>query len=122
MGTVSIVKFSEDKTTFDWIHEDGSGLTVAVGSLTHPLDREGAIDKTRLIVECDECGIQSMYPMSGGLIAQELHRNHLLQDSLANVQADAVARSIDTTDKTIEQLTLEIIQDECIKKDVPYLL
>jgi len=58
--------------------------------------------------------------MSGGTIAQNLHRCHLLQDTLGNVQADATARSIALESWTQEELIELILQDECNKINCPY--
>lgn len=118
---VAIRKFSEDRTKIDWSHDDASASDILVNSLSHGLNMDG-IDKTILIVECSTCGAQSCYPMSGGEIAQTLHRNHLEQDTLENVQVDATARSIETSGKTKNELIALIIQDECIQKGTTYLL
>lgn len=116
--TVQITKFSTDKTMLDWSHLDhASGADKLVSSFVHDND-----DKTILVLECDQCGTRSFYPMSGGVIAQTLHRNHRLQETLEAIQAEAEARNIVITDKTQEQLILEIIQHECNAKDVLYLL
>jgi hypothetical protein len=120
MGTVLVTNFSVDKLTFDWVHDDGSDAEVEVSALPH--GGIGADDKTILVVECSVCNAKASYPMSGGVIAQQLHRNHLEQDTLVNVQADATARGISTTDKTQAQLIAEIIQDECTKNGCSYLL
>jgi len=121
MATVRIVKFNGNGT-LDWSHNDGSGENVNIGTLPHPVDDESNEVKEILILECDNCNIKSFYPMSGGSAAQQLHKEHLEADTLENVQADATARGIDTTDKTQEELIELIIKDECNDKGVRYLL
>lgn len=123
--TVAITEFSVDKTKINWANDANSGADVLVNGLTHgQLPMAGGDDKTILQVVDDvaDPDVISFYPMSGGINAQTLHRNHLLQDTLGNVQADATARGIDTTDKDQDQLVEEIIQDECMKKSCGYLL
>lgn len=121
--TVMITKFSEDKTKIDWVNNGHSGNDVLVSSLLHSLlPLIGGDNKTVLIVEDNIASpvVQSFYPMSGGVNAQMLHRNHLLQDTFVNVQSDATARSIEVTDKTQAELIELILQDECAKKQCSY--
>ncbi len=125
MGTVTITKFSVDGTQLDWVHDCGPTAhaeNVDVDSFSYGQAFGGGTDKTIVVLECSVCNSGSSYPMSGGPVAQELHKHYLEQKSLADVQSDATARSIDTTGKTQAQLITEIIQDECNKKGVPYLL
>ena len=122
--TVAITKFSTDKTMIDWANGANSDTDVLVSSLAHGQLSEGGDDKASLIVEDNVASpvVQSFYPMSGGINAQTLHRNHLEQDTLANVQADATARGISTGGKTQDELIALIIQNECDVKNVSYLL
>ena len=124
MGTVLIVKFSDDKTKFDWVHDCGPTAhaeDVDVDTLLYAQSVSGDV-KTGLIVPCSVCNVVSVYPMSGGPISQQLHRNFLEQKSLGDVQTDATERGISTAGKTQDELIALIIQDECIKTGVPYLL
>ena len=120
MSTVRIVKFNGNGT-LDWDHGDGSAQDVNIGNLSHPDMGEGDI-KTALDLECSTCNTKSTYPMSGGPISQQLHKEHLEADTLENVQADATERSIETDGKDKDTLIAEIIQNECDTKGVPYLL
>jgi len=122
LETVLVTKFNGDGT-FDWSHNDGhSGQNVVTGNLIHGKKVDGTDDKTVLVVTDTVCGTESFYPMAGGPMAQQLHKEHLNADTLTNVQTDATARGIDTIGKTQAQLIAEIIQDECKKQDVGYLL
>jgi hypothetical protein len=119
MKTVAILNFSGDGSTFDWHHNDGSSQGVSVSTLPHASSMFGPEDKGTLVVECSACAAKTIYPMSGGEIAQTLHKNFLRQKSLGDVQADASERSLNTSGKTQDQLIDDIIQDECSKHGVP---
>ena len=122
MSTVLITKFSEDGTTLDWTRNANSDTEIAVSGLVHGKDIDSNDDPSSLIVEDTVDSVKSCYPMSGGPIAQELHQHHLESHTLGEVQTDATARGIDTGGKTQAELIVEIIQDECNVKKVPYLL
>ena len=125
MDTVLITKFSDDGKQFDWVHDCGEtshGENVNINSLIYASDIGGGINKTVLIVQCSVCHAESYYPMSGGDIAQLLHKHYLEQKLLSDVQNDATARNIEISRKTQAQLIIEIIKDECNKRGCPYLL
>ena len=125
MNTVLVTEFSVDGTKLNWAHDCGHTAhaeNVNVSSFSYAIAMGGGTDKTLIVIECSVCHTQSFYPMSGGTIAQGLHKHYLEQKTLGNVQTDATERGIATGGKTQAQLIVAIIQDECIKKDVPYLL
>jgi len=123
--TVAITKFSVDKTKIDWAYGSDTGVDVLVSSLAHgtlPLSLGGGEDKAILIVEDDipPETLASHYPMSGGTIAQNLHRNHFRQHTLGEVQSDATDRGIALASWTQDELIELILQDECAKRNCHY--
>lgn len=125
MPLVRIVSFDEVNKTVDII-EEGVGTpvsenAVAIGTLPH-VQTDGVDVKILLKMKTTGGTIESFYPMAGGEQSQKLHQLHLLSDTLVNVQDDATARGISIDGKTQEQLVIEIIQHECGKQNVDFLL
>lgn len=123
MSTVLITNFNEENKTINYHHQgcEYGEENVDIKTLINPIEKEKKI-KNILIVKCKKCGAQSFYPISGGIIAQTLHKLYLGLSKNVDIENYAKEKKISIEDKTKECLILEIIKDECKKANVKYLL